>query len=85
MENISKLIRDLAARENKNAPQEQSEESYPKESYPKESYPEVVQKRPADTIAAKDRISLIRLQEAVVWSEILGEPLSKRRKSRKRR
>lgn len=77
MEKISKLIKDLAAKEN--------DYNNTLQGQPEETNPEVIQNRPADVNASKELISLRRLQEAVIWSEILGEPLSKRRKSRKRR
>ncbi|MDF2511884.1 MAG: hypothetical protein K0S04_1750 [Herbinix sp.] len=37
-------------------------------------------KRPVSSYEGADIISTERLQEAIIWSEILGEPLSKRRR-----
>jgi hypothetical protein len=78
MENKSKLIADLKEvkwLKSGNKPMNEK---------PPERQPEVkrINMAAVPSVPAKSLVSQERLREAVIWSEILGKPLSKRRKRR---
>lgn len=74
MEDISKFVKDLNAKTAKKY-------NNPVEEKPVQIRVEVPKSNKSKPAApAESIISVERLQEAIIWSEILGKPVSKRRK-----